>query len=74
MISGIVLIMAAISGAAVIFLIVGGLMIFPSGERVGFRYWVPYISSRSEKPLVAGMMFSILWMPFLVGERNGPSQ
>lgn len=66
--------MAAISGAAVIFLMVGGLITVPSGERVGFRYSEPYMASRSEKPFVAGMMFSTLWMPFLVGERKGPSQ
>lgn len=52
--------MDAISGAAVIFLMVGGLITVPSGERVGFRYSEPYMASRSEKPFVAGMMFSTL--------------
>lgn len=60
MISGIVDIMEAISGAAVIFFMVGGLIIAPLGERVGSRYWRPYMDSRSLKPWRAGTRFSIL--------------
>lgn len=70
--SGIELVMEAISGAAVIILMRGGRSIL--SERVGFMFEEPYISSRSLKPWMAGRSTDILWIPFLVGDRKGPSQ
>lgn len=70
---GIVAVIVPSSGAAVIIFMRGGRRT-PEGERVGFRFVAPYISSRVLMPSTQGTMFSTLWMPFLVGERKGPSQ
>ena len=72
--SGIVCVIRPISGAAVIFLICAGLIVPFKGSMVGLMFALPYISSRSVKPLFAARRTSTLWMPFLVGEMKGPSQ
>ena len=73
-ISGMEAVIAAISGAAVIILILGGMTASSPDKGLGLMLEDPYMSSRSLKPSKAARSTEILWMPFLVGFRKGPSQ
>lgn len=64
----------AISGAAVISLMLGARVELVIDDVVGLMFEDPYMSSKSSKPWIAARRTEGLWIPFLVGDRKGPSQ